>query len=62
MNKKQKDVIADIVEKLNEILADEEVKLENMQEKFENTERYIQMEQDKSQVEDAISSLEEIGV
>jgi endonuclease IV len=60
MNKKQKDKIARILDELNDILSDEEDKLFNMEEKFSETERYAQMEQDKGAVEDAISSLENI--
>lgn len=60
MNKKQKNTIIEVLEQLHEILSSEEEKLDNMEEKFSETERFLKMSENKDCLEEAISVLESI--
>lgn len=58
MNQKQKNKITGIIDELNDILAEEGDKLSNMEEKFSETEKYQQIEEQKDLLQEAISCLE----
>ena len=60
MNQKQKDKLSDALGIISEIVDEEQEKLDNMYEKFSETQRYQDMEEDKDNLEEAKSLIEDL--
>lgn len=60
MNAKQRIELEHIISKLEDIISDEQDKLDNMEENFSGTERYGKIEEGILVLEEAIESLQNI--
>jgi len=60
MNKKQRKLIQIAYDCLNQVIEEEEEKLSNMEERFSETQRYMDMEENKDNLQEALDIIDEL--